>query len=473
MTVAVDDPGSARVEFRLVGLPPRGPHPVSLSTLELRYVYEGAVCGRASRPIVVSPADEEVAAAPLHFGDHWLDQPEEATAVTLVRESVPIDLEIEIAKPDRNPAEGRYVCRLSSPHTMSSPQGPFEIDLGNDAQSFAKELVNQIRSYSKDAIVENLIDSFSLLLGDHLGPDVTAAIREVGEIVSPEPPSVLLVSAEPYVPWELARIDPPLDPAHPPILGAQVRLGRWLKARPSGRAGGPRPPVRPPAQLAMGPMAVMAGYYNRASGRNRLPLAEAEAQELARIYGAIPVEASTTGLKALLDAQLKDRDQQPIGGADLIHFAGHGEYDPSNPDASVLVLSDGQPARSLLFRSAKYGDEHQPMFFLNACMAGIGDQLLGDMGGYPGNCLQGGFGSILGALWEVKDDVAKEVALEFWERALPTAGEEPEPIGEILRDIRGRYAAADAGPPPVSLLAYVYYGHPGLTFRPAAEPAAG
>jgi CHAT domain-containing protein len=171
-------------------------------------------------------------------------------------------------------------------------------------------------------------------------------------------------------------------------------------------------------------------------------------------------------VKRLLDAKLtKDFSEVAV---EAVHFAGHGDFDPKQTDSSVLMLSEGRPLPSIMFRSANYGGEKQPtpLFFLNGCMIGVGGELLGDMGGFPGNCLKGGFGGVVGALWEVDDKVAHEIALEFWRRALPAGGGKPEPVGEILRDLRGKYSAA-AAVPESTYLAYVYYGHPRLTLQRA------
>jgi hypothetical protein len=130
-----------------------------------------------------------------------------------------------------------------------------------------------------------------------------------------------------------------------------------------------------------------------------------------------------------------------------------------------MFLSDGKPLSSLLFRSAKYGKDIQPLLFLNACMIGIGGQLLGDMGGFPGNCLRGGFGGVLGALWEVDDVIAGEIAVEFWSRALPTDSSKAEPIAAILRDLRAKYSVDGSSIPVSTYLSYVFYGHPRLTLR--------
>jgi len=135
------------------------------------------------------------------------------------------------------------------------------------------------------------------------------------------------------------------------------------------------------------------------------------------------------------------------------------------PDAATLYLSDGTPLFASLFGSARYGAAQSPFFFLNACMAGIGDELLGDAGGFPGNCLDGGFGAMLGALWEVDDKIARHLAIEFWARALPTGGGMAEPLGTILRDLRAKYIPDQVKVPATTYLAYVYYGHPRLTLQ--------
>lgn len=211
-------------------------------------------------------------------------------------------------------------------------------------------------------------------------------------------------------------------------------------------------------------MAVMAGLYRAESGLARLPEAETEARTLQQTYAAVPLPASLQGVKQLLDARVSDRGQ-PIGGVEAIHFAGHGDYDPATPDSAVVYLSDGAPLFASLFGSARYGGETSPMFFLNACMAGIGDELLGDAGGFPGNCLDGGFAGVLGALWAIDDKLAHEVAIEFWRRALPTGGSDPEPVGAILQDLRAKYVPDAVTAPAATYLAYVYYGHPRLTLR--------
>jgi hypothetical protein len=469
LVVPVDDPSSARpAVFKLIGRPPAGTEPVHLTFIEVRYLLSGTVCGIASRPIeiratgYVPPPNLEIVGTP------WTQQLISTPPMNMEADDQVADLTIEIAKPDGNPASGRYVCRLYSPHPIKADRGPHEIDFGQDTKTFARTIVDRIREYGSDPLVKKLLESYGMAVAEKMPLAAHDAIHEVAILTSPNPPAVLVVSAEPYVPWELAYIDPPLDPSLPQFLGVQTLLGRWL--RDSGSAASPstfggirvqRPPIQPTGKIPVRHMAVMAGLYKMQSGLRSLPEAEKEADELVKNYAAIPLAASSQALLQLLDAQLEHQFKQ-VGGPDAVHFAGHGDFNPASPDASVMLLSDGRPLSSDFFRSAKYGGKQQPLIFLNACMIGIGGELLGNMGGFPGNCLKGGFGGVLGALWEVNDSVAREFALEFWQRALPMPSGTPEEVGSILRNLRANY---DPSSPVPSYLAYVYYGHPRLTLE--------
>ncbi len=462
LKVDVDQPTLAEVRFTLIGRdPPEGAEPVRLTLLEVRYSYDGTICGMATRPLVIGRVNAADLKLPDNHGTPWLTQTGTASHVDVKPDPDAADLTIEIFKSDGNAAKGSYTCRLTSPHSLISSLGPFQIELDDDAKGFAKMIVNQVRTYSNKTIVDNLLVSHGRRIARAMGPGVFAALREVADRVNPSVPAVLLVSAEPYVPWELAYVEPPLDPARPNYLGAQAIVGRWLR----GRTGtSDKPPVQPPSWIGVKHMAVMAGMYKAESGLNNLPEAEAEAKALQKTYDAVPLAASLQAVKQLLDARL-EHNFQTIGGVEAVHFAGHGDYDPTTPDSAVLYLSDGTPLFASLFGSAHYGGPQSPMFFLNACMAGIGDELLGDMGGFPGNCLDGGFGGVLGALWEVDDKVAHNLAIEFWQRAMPRGGGQPEPVGAVLRDLRAKYMPDPVKAPVTTYLAYVYYGHPRLTLQ--------
>jgi hypothetical protein len=474
LQVALANPTRAKVEFHLVGRPPEtAPPEPHLTTLEVRYIQDGNIVGLASRPVIIGHAAVAELPRASEWGVPWLDAREVRSTVTLAAGDRPADLTIELTKPDRNEAGGQYVCRLYSPHAIAAAKGPYRIDLGTDARTFAMQQVSLLRPLDKQRAVDLYFRAVSGIIARLLPAEALAALREVAQKVAPEAPAVLIVSAEPYVPWELALIDPPLDPQRPPYLGAQALVGRWLRDphSPSGAGLGPlvvdRPPTQPPSSIDVRLMAVMAGLYKKKESQlNPLPGAVQEAAEILQAYNALEMPATLGAFTELLDRELK-RNFQPVGGADAFHFAGHGYFDPAWSDGAVLYLSNGDTLPPILFEGAKYGGEQQPFFFLNACMLGIGGEVLNDIAGFPGHCLRGGFGALLGALWVVDDSVARDVAIEFWRRALAPGGAE-EPVAAVLRDIRSKY---DSKAPQTTYLAYVFYGHPRLSLKRSAVPA--
>ena len=471
LRVTAGDVATAQVSFKLVGLAPENLQKPFLTMLEVRYVLGGRVCGTASRALAIMPAGHGDQLEPRPLGQPWHALPAAATPLELVADAKVPDLTLDIGKPDRNAASGQYVCRLISPHALATATGPFDMDLGQDAKTFARSVVEEVRQYGSSALLGTALESLGRLVAERLPGEFFQALAELKDRVAPEPVSLLIVSAEPYVPWELAWMDAPLDAARPSYLGAQTLAGRWLRdsASPSGAASAAaRPAAHPIARLEVRNMATMAAWYSAESGLRRLPKAEAEVQALSGSYPGVTLKATAEGVRDLLNATLRGKSG-PVA-VEAVHVAGHGDFDPARPDGAAMFLQDGAPLRSTLFRAARYGGERQPLLFLNACMLGIGGELLGDMAGFPGNSLRGGFGGVLGALWEVDDDVAHDIAIEFWRRALPTASAasgapaEGEPVGAILRDLRARYAGAD-GTPISTFLSYVYYGHPRLTLR--------
>lgn len=461
LRVEVADPAAARASFTLVGRAPANAEQIALTMLEVRYVMHGTVCGTAMRPLAIVAAGRPPgpASGP---GAAWNEQPAQAAPVQLQPDPVAPDLTLEILKPDRDATRGSFVCRLCSPHPIATAAGPFELSLGgDDARTFARQLVDDLRVAANGPLLDATLESVGRLVADRLPAEFLQALHEVAALVAPQPPSVLIVSAEPYVPWELAWMDPPLDGARPAYLGAQANVGRWLR-EPSRPAPSPknvqRPPVHPRAELGVKNMAVMAAWYSVEGGMRRLPKAEHEAQVLEKKHAAVLLKARADAMQQLLQGRLPGR----AGSIDAVHFAGHGNFDAARPDGSTLYLEDGAPVQSLLFRSARYGGELQPLMFLNACMGGVGGDVLGDMGGFPGHSLRGGFGGVVGALWEIDDGVAHDIALDFWDRALPAAAQAGQEVGAILRELRGRYRS-DA--PVPTYLAYVYYGHPRLKLQ--------
>jgi CHAT domain-containing protein len=119
---------------------------------------------------------------------------------------------------------------------------------------------------------------------------------------------------------------------------------------------------------------------------------------------------------------------------DLIHYAGHGQFDDSAPRLSALVFSDGPYYAEELERSL----QGAPFVFLSACEAGQAQTTM-NSAGYQGRfvdglavaALVGGASGCLGPIWEIGDGAAREFALAFYAELLGG-----QAIGEAVRQAR-------------------------------------
>jgi hypothetical protein len=140
----------------------------------------------------------------------------------------------------------------------------------------------------------------------------------------------------------------------------------------------------------------------------------------------------------------------------LIHFAGHGYFEKSDPRRSGLVLGGGRVVCGEELERVLSG---QPFVFLSACEAGAGKTEVSQMGfwgkhteGVAVSALLGGAIGCLGPMWAIGDGIAKEFALEFYRRLL-----EGLPIGEATR--RARIWAREQVNPDF-WAAWILYGDP-------------
>jgi hypothetical protein len=460
-TTPVRDVTRGRTTIALVARAPDAP--VGVGSLLVHFVVDGVLRGAAARAVVVlrdaavpvpdvdprGLARTDVPPTPAFRAAPGGGDADDATRA---------DIEIVIAKPDRDPTSGRFSVLLRTPHPVPVPDALPDVNLGKDPQTFAKVVIDEMLRHDRTPFADLALRGIGKTVAQKLSREFWDAFGAVARHVRDalgRVPTVLLLASENLVPWELAALPEPLDPALPPYLGAQTNLGRWIYD-----AGAV--PLPPATTIAVRRMAALAGHYAAESGLRPLPHAVEEARELSKRYGAIMQYASGEKLSALLDAALEDALLER-GGAELVHFAGHGEVDPKTPGVGGLLLETGVPVHPLLFADTALGARHRPFLFLNACTVGSGGELLGDAGGFPGQCLGGGFRGMVAPLWAVRDTTAREVALAFYDAALGDDTRPPRPVGEVMREIRARYAASVQAQAPVpTYLAYVLYGHPAL-----------
>ena len=254
--------------------------------------------------------------------------------------------------------------------------------------------------------------------------------------------NVMVLSTEPFIPWELVHLTDPSEPTLLPketaFLGQQgVVRWRW-RHWPQERL-----------RLRPGQARVIAPDYPEPY---RLDQAASERKYLRETFGAEEVEPHHASVLALLRS----------GAFDLLHFVGHGAASvQSIADAQLLLEgsldADGQyrsePLRVSVVAKNLRCDRSAggPIVFLNACQTGRLGQQLTSIGGFAQAFLDAGAGIFVSSLWSVGDAPAKEFAVAFYD-----ALREGQTASEAAAT--GRAVAREAG--DATWLAYAVYAHP-------------
>lgn len=408
-----------------------GPLEGELEVRRLRVLYSvaGQVIGIAERPVAV------VAEGGTQVPPPRVDSAARAAMAVPVSEE-PADLTIVILH-DPMGERGHLLWAFNSPHAdVGIPSADLTTDVGLSPEAFAQRLRAEVEAAEAtpgQPVLRETLRGIARKVTAEMPVQVWSILSKVAERRGVAP-TVLLLSQEPYVPWELAEMPTPINSAMPPFLGAQTVIGRWV-------FGQDKPKMPPPAEVAMESMAVVYGEYQHAR-LAKLVEADEERASLEHDYPAFPVRATLPAVIELLRGQ---------PSADVMHFAIHGRFQGSA--GAGLLMEDGAALSSLAVTGTDLGGG--PFVFLNACQVGAGEEMLGDYSGMAEAFLRAGASAVVAPLWSVRDGVAKDVALRFYPGAL-SEGASP---AELLRRERARFAAA-GDPATATHLAYLFYGHP-------------
>lgn len=373
--------------------------------------------------------------------------PPASSATTIGPRPVPPpDLTVSLTRTPSAAQDGIFSLVLQSPH-FSDPVETDVVELGNEPQAFSSQLIAQVAQHINDRVSDELLNGIAKEIADKLPAPFWMALRTVWDAVRAKDPdsvpTVLLLSDDPYVPWELAWLDEPLDEAAPCFLGAQVNIGRWSADPATLPLGDP---------LDVKGLGVVIGNYEDARGVAPLPSATEEGAALTAAYNARAVNATDIFLDQILRGRLEDE------GFDFeaVHFAGHGESDPEK-NAAYVMLSNGSLLSDFVFREAAIASQKQAFLFLNACQVGTAFSMLGEYAGVAGRAIRAGFRGFVAPLWSVADDVAKEISIGFYE-----ASATGKSASEYFRSIRSRFRETDTSDAHTTWLAYLFYGHPAV-----------
>ncbi len=360
------------------------------------------------------------------------------------------DLTITIAPTHFKPESLAWSVTSPWLRPQELPTEPMTTDIGTTPERFMVTLIEGVLRHERQGDVSNFLRGRGKVIAQKVPKIVWDALRKVAARVAeasqalgvspwPRRPTVLILSSEPYVPWELAVLDPPLDPALPEFLGAQSIVGRWILWQNADR-----PDKFPPVEAAGDRMAVVSGKYD-APGWARLEHAEEEARLIVAKYAAIPVDATVKDVLGCLEREPPK---------DVLHFSLHGSYDP-NGRIDGLVLVDRGILDPDVVRGTKLSGA--PFVFLNACQVGAGQKVLGDYAGMAEAFLSAGASAVIAPLWSIDDERSVEIALKFYEDVF--GGMRP---AEYVRDARARFVGKAKS---ATCVAYQFFGHPLMAIK--------
>jgi hypothetical protein len=382
----------------------------------------------------------------------------------------PPDLVLAVRKADRSD-NGTYLW-TAFPSDSSVPviDGEWVASIGQKPDQFAAEMRRSAKSGNFSGVPRFAqFKGFGTQIARAMPEGAKAVLREIACKPNLEQAaSVLLLTEEPYVPWELAVFTPPLSTpfgGDSPFLGAHVAIGRWPLASSKPRPTPvPRRSVRRPG--------VITADYEGIAGWPKLEAAQAEADQFKKAYsGDDVIPPVWTDVRNCLEGD------PPF---DLLHFALHGQFS-ENPDAAdengvVLIGADeGKgPKPQFLTRHQVEGltCTINPFVFLNACQVGAAGEELGVYSGLAESFLRAGACAVVAPVWNVEDTVAANLSRRFYESALSAS---PVPVAEILRRERASYTEHDIELAPntvtPTLISYQFYGHPLLRLSRTPQPS--
>jgi hypothetical protein len=422
-------------KVRLVAKPPPPEAETVDRTITAEYSIGGERLGDAIRSIRVLKAKEQRTRPAA-------ERVETGVNVLAPAGAEKADLTITIRRSDK---AGSYNWTFDTPHTdvvKPNPE-PYPKELP-DPKEFLRNAINKVDAAEGKRGVFNDVYGVANRVAQNIPDTIWKAIRAVASKRG-EPPTVLLVSEDPFVPWELAKVDPPLIAGSqlPPFLAAQARVGRWVQATAvvDGRT---RPSPNPPRRKDVGSLGVVSGKYSGQGGWTNLAHARKEASEMAKRYGAVMIDATNEAMDKLLNG---------APPADLLHFAVHGRYNPQNPGhESGIILTDGESLHD--DEIAAFDLTSTPVVFLNACQVGAGDSQLGIYSGVAAAFVEAGASAVVAPLWKINDAIAMEIAFDFY-----AAAAKGEPLSEVLRKAREPFVR-NFETKSATWMAYQLFGHP-------------
>jgi CHAT domain/TIR domain len=426
----------------------------------LHFMRGGRSVGFAWRRVVVVDSEAERAYA------QPPEPPQDILDLAAVTDQQPPDLVLALYRGDDRSARAYVWDALATSDVIDVPDTQRSTTLQDDAgASFAA----RVRRIVKNDFAPKPMFAELTGFGEEIGRVIPAGIADVLRTLAADgsggvAASVLLVTEEAFVPWELAVLPgAPIGQTYggsSPFLGAHIAISRWPLVQ-----GRPRP--TPQRTHIITRQAVLSAKYDGVANWPKLPMAEAEAEGVSAQYPPMATIAPVwDAVKGCLEGN------PPV---DWLHVALHGQFDPEGADDGLVLLQGVPPHLAQQFLTPRQVTSFRmplrPFVFLNACQVGAGNQELGSYAGMAVALLQAGACAVVAAQWNVDDAVAAEVTNRFYTDVF---SDPPVPVAEALRRIRASYTEDKVDSDPAhthpTLLAYQLFGHPRLVLERHPEP---
>jgi hypothetical protein len=380
---------------------------------------------------------------------------------------------VEVGPQDEHPlhmlriSEERQGDRLVYRYDLQAPDlallaayasRPVELDRDRYVRSIYQRVEACWSAADRD--VERFHEELRALGGELLDELVPAELRSLLWEYRDRLRNVIVLSTEPFIPWELLHLKAPGAaqlPRETCFLG-QLGLVRWRWAG------------WPPQQLALRPGRARYLVPDYPDDNLRLPFVADEQRYLSEEVGATRVVPHFREVRDLL----RDAD------IDLLHFAGHAAANSTDiADAHLLLEGRREPDPSLgtgdryvseplrvsvVAQNLSTAPGARPIVVVNACQAGRLGHQLSSIGGFAEAFIGGGAAVFVSSLWSVGDAPAATFVTTFYDRLR---------TGSTLAEatIAGREAARAHG--DTTWLAYTVYGHPEARIHEPPLPSGG
>ena len=276
---------------------------VRASSIRAMYSIDGNPIGLAIRSVAIVRTPELIAAAPT-------PAPAPGVDLALPAGQVPPDLTVRIERAGPGTGGQLLFQMLAADPSIDTPDAALPVDIGDEPAADLQQISGEMQAVEGKATQFAAMRGIGLTIADRMPLEFWDVLRKVAALHPKRAPSILFLSAEPYVPWELALVDPPLDPTLPPVpVGPGDR--RPLGARSAATAAAatddadrPRPRRRL-RRLRAARLAAPAGRRGRGRRSRQGPPCRGRQRDHRR--------------RARVAATAHPQ-------ADVIHFAVHGSY---------------------------------------------------------------------------------------------------------------------------------------------------